>query len=1170
MLGAALLGATPLLHVSVERTGSELVAHLSIRDVEDVELSLYELPAEPAELFAEEGPRRAQAFPPARSPAPIADLQSGRRALLESAAALEAGLSKGATRLLKAWSGLDAPVARALPRLPRAEVETRGELIRAWRVDAPEPGWNYSEVELNPLPPGLYSLVMRAEGARAQATVVVGDLTALCLRTPVSVTFLAQERETGIPRSGAEIYVERQGQPVLIGRTAADGVFTTRVPVPDSVVVRQGKELAILSLPDVVHAGDPDTIGAVLLDRAVARPGEAVGVWGLFRSIGALDGRLSLPDSSHAELQLMDREGRTILRQPLTLSALGTATTELELPPGLAAGDYSVAMAVGDQRRAADLTLAESGSPQLSLACESIALDAEPAVRCTAGDALGRPEPGVAVHWRLEHPLEGPTEEGAAGASVTEDGGQIDIPVTPIPGGQRLHAEAVDALGRVAAASLALPDSNPIHLAFRSERRLLRPGRSATLTLEATAAGESFRGRVRLTAISVRTGPSGESQATPLFERWLETDARGHASLSLTASSAGYIELSAVTQPPGGSAHATLFVSENGGDIPATPERLTLIAEAGEHHRGEETRLLVLAPFEAGTVLLSFEPPITPTQAVAVRGYSGVARLTLPPGAGALTAVATALRGGRVITDRLSLLPPRVLPLVVRAALDHPTHPGARPAISLDPAYEAGHPLASQVTLLLGEGEGPPALAELLARAHSRAVIAAARSTMDSVPEAASLEPQTTVPFGPARVEAEVSPQGGSLQSVSSPETGRLVFAPAGLVGGATLTLVAAAGPEEIGETRLKLPAGTTPVPVASPHSLGLVFMREGDQPLERRGVRVWQAPPPEKRPLAQAINDLLSAVPITGASADLGCAAVRALASLSPGKAMTRGPLARLAQLENLEGGFGEASAEMRRDLAALRGLRALGAMSEPELERRTRSRVGSLADDMQADDPERAAALALVSSSSAPEPSARLTPDELRSASAQQLALWLAAHSPTRSQQQLAGARVRQLIGSADVLDLADLAVAAGKLGFFLTASSNAPNVARQLFRLQPAIWTQALLDADEEPTDPARVALKGPVRVGEEIEVQLTAPVAGRGNYCMRDFPPAGGIPEGASSAEATVVLCGEPSGGILQLAYRVRMAAPGRFQMPAPAFGVERPTEGSSPEWIEIIP
>src|SRR5581483_2430832 len=139
--------------------------------------------------------------------------------------------------------------------------------------------------------------------------------------------------------------------------------------------------------------------------------------------------------------------------------------------------------------------------------------------------------------------------------------------------------------------------------------------RNATLTLEGSSGGEPFHGRVRITATSVRAGTSGESQVTPLFERWLETDAHGRAALSLAASSAGTIELTAATQPPGGSAHATLFVSENGGDIPATPERLTLIPEVGDRHRGEETHLLLLSPFESGTVLLSYEPPLLPTQA---------------------------------------------------------------------------------------------------------------------------------------------------------------------------------------------------------------------------------------------------------------------------------------------------------------------------------------------------------------------------------------------------------------------------------------------------------------------------------------------------------------------------------------------------------------------------
>src|SRR5262249_39453250 len=127
-----------------------------------------------------------------------------------------------------------------------------------------------------------------------------------------------------------------------------------------------------------------------------------------------------------------------------------------------------------------------------------------------------------------------------------------------------------------------------------------------------------------------------------------------------------------------------------------------------------------------------------------------------------------------------------------------------------------------------------------------------------------------------------------------------------------------------------------------------------------------------------------------------------------------------------------------------------------------------------------------------------------------------------------------------------------------------------ARQVSSLRPAAWTRALLDADEEPADPTRAPLRGPVRVGDELEVQLTAPVAGRGTYCLRDFPAAGALPEGASTPESTVMLCGEPSGGILKLAYRLRANVPGRFQMPAPAFGIERPPEGKEPDWLEVVP
>ncbi len=434
---STLLSATPLLYVSVVRSGSAFAAHLSVRGAEDVELSLYELPRRARGSCSPPKNRTdlkwQSSFASCHRRSRICETWDGE-SFVKKRGRAGGWASRGQPPgYFKSWLGLEAPVGSALPSVPKAEVETNGDLIRAWRVDAPEPGWNLCRRRPEPArQPGLYSLVMRAEGGRAQTTVAVGELTALSVRAGGSFSLLAQERESGLPQAGVEIFVEKAGQSVLLGRTAADGVFTTRSPIPDldGGAAREGALAFRERARSRADRPNRTPIGAVLPDRRIAQPGDAIGVWSLFRSIGAGDGRVSLPDSARGELQLIDREGRTILRRPLTLSVLGTATSELNLPLGLTPGDYTLAVSAGEERGAADLTVAEPGLAQTlpRPAKADRALGAGPVARLrdagrdwTSRSRGGRPPAAGASARRTNR---GGAESGAA---ITGEGGEIDI-----------------------------------------------------------------------------------------------------------------------------------------------------------------------------------------------------------------------------------------------------------------------------------------------------------------------------------------------------------------------------------------------------------------------------------------------------------------------------------------------------------------------------------------------------------------------------------------------------------------------------------------------------------------------------------------------------------------------------------------------------------------------
>jgi len=243
-------------------------------------------------------------------------------------------------------------------------------------------------------------------------------------------------------------------------------------------------------------------------------------------------------------------------------------------------------------------------------------------------DRRGEPIAGLAVHWRVERrqdlglaaddpenrtQAEGPSALVAEESSVTNASGRIAVRVDPqqVSGLLRFHADVDDLAGRTVSAEAHLSARQvPVWLKLVAERRVVRVGRPVAVALEAVGLDLSpYRGRVFLRALAVRTAPGGEEVRSELQQTWLDTDAHGRATLNLTPNGPGYVEVEANLD--GGDRPLTqisLFVTDQGGDIPTTPDRLTLLPDRAEYLRGEEARVLILTPFESGTVLIGIDP----------------------------------------------------------------------------------------------------------------------------------------------------------------------------------------------------------------------------------------------------------------------------------------------------------------------------------------------------------------------------------------------------------------------------------------------------------------------------------------------------------------------------------------------------------------------------------
>jgi hypothetical protein len=854
-LALPLLCSSLGLHLSLEadpRPGASFPVHLSAHGLGSVEVVLTVLPSSPDQPIGSPG---SPGYGELRSPPLLLKAAALRDGIASTYRELHGALTPTASALAHDLLGQSRPLGALLREAPDGQSRVPpGEVKAAWRVDPSERGWNEFDLDIGPLQPGLYRLDAHRDAERTEIRVVVTDLSLLVVRDTAGATVLATRSSSGEGVADVEVFARTQGHPVSLGKTGSQGMLVTHgsQAVLDSAGIgsalwgQHGDLLARAVLPPPAITLPPESgTAAMFLDRRHYAPGDTVHLWAIPRDIrsGIVGERtLSIPDSNRVVLSLLDGEGRVLWQRAFEASALGVVAADVDLPVGLLLGDYTLAMTWGEQRHAVGFSVDSEVAPEVQA---SLRLPNRQAFTVNVTDRLNRPMPQAWVHWwalRLPSatspgsgdevaPL-GPFEVLAAGDGITGEAGSLEVHLPkPVAPRARVLAqvEVQDPAGRVARVEGDLPpaSSEAIALRLRPERLLVRPGRSASLSVDARAFDSSPL-HVKLEALlrPVVEGPGGEPQKKDPFRRTLETDARGHAALTLPAFSPGYVEIELGVEGQPASAQALVFVTELGGDIPTTPDRLLVVPELPEHRRAqgphgtasvEEQRVLIMTPFESGTVLLTTEPPTAGPPLVAViHGYSGVAHLHPTLTASGLYLSAAAMRGGRFFQQWVQLVPPFRAPgLLVRGSFERPPRAGQHALLTLQTEDGAGRSLPSEVLGRLSlDGDGSAPLADQLhpPYAPSAAFSSSQAGWEPAQPPSRRFERSLT-PYGPSRwmepftvpseavsFVVQTGATGRGQQGLTLPSSWPSSSNP-GATGNAILALRAVAGPDQLGET---------------------------------------------------------------------------------------------------------------------------------------------------------------------------------------------------------------------------------------------------------------------------------------------------------------------------------------------------------------------------------
>ncbi|HEY3413508.1 MAG TPA: MG2 domain-containing protein [Armatimonadota bacterium] len=248
--------------------------------------------------------------------------------------------------------------------------------VKSWSVSASTPGQRPSpnqadvyrsrQVNLPPLSPGVYLLVLNAGAASAWAVVNVTDLAVVVKRSPRAVAAWVTDVKTGSPVSGADAGLYwRDGQRLGGASTRADGLaqFPAPAATDQVVIIRYHGDLAAVP----IGVSDPD--GALTMhfqtDRPVYRPGQTVFFKAILRRTKGR-GYTAVADTT-CSVQVRDAKDNPLSEETISTNAVGTLDSRVDIPEAGSIGPYTIAIRTGKDTAYGQFTVAAYRKPEFKV-----------------------------------------------------------------------------------------------------------------------------------------------------------------------------------------------------------------------------------------------------------------------------------------------------------------------------------------------------------------------------------------------------------------------------------------------------------------------------------------------------------------------------------------------------------------------------------------------------------------------------------------------------------------------------------------------------------------------------------------------------------------------------------------------------------------------------------
>ncbi len=533
------------------------------------------------------------------------------------------------------------------PQFAGVSILNPQQLVRSWKQPIQtRQRWEPANVPITLNEKGLYVVEATDQKKQAYTIISVTDLVLITKGASGRALVRAVDRTSGagVANCPVQVYDWVRKEEVTRGNTNDGGLLEVKLEhqLDEGILImaRRDADFAVASMHQWALSTDDrrNLTGYVYTDRPVYRPGHKVSFKSILRNLRGSS--YEIPSQSSAQVTVDDPQGKSLLKQKMSITSFGTVAGDLDLPADAAIGYYSVNVSLGTEEgeahafggfhveayRKPDYEVKVTTEARRAL--QGGSLKATINARYYYGEPVAGANVTWVVHryrywppwWETEEGFGGDEEEGGyGGEQISENKGQLDangnLTVT-VPTDRaehdytyRIEARVADSSNRQISGSSSFLATRASFMAFaRPEKWVYAPGDPVRIIVETRDYDSKPVGGI---AFRLDVAPSEwrKPAQAPILAREGKTGPEGKGTVEFPAPPSGAYELRlTLANPAGGQITEQSWLWISGAWSGGTAEkRIQIVPDKSSYAPGDTAKVLIITGVPQCDVWVSLE-----------------------------------------------------------------------------------------------------------------------------------------------------------------------------------------------------------------------------------------------------------------------------------------------------------------------------------------------------------------------------------------------------------------------------------------------------------------------------------------------------------------------------------------------------------------------------------